>query len=234
MLQIPSKTSLHGCRTCNYDICANCVSLLVPSPFLLQSTPYSVQSSPFSKAAPFPLLHQAKFVCDVTLADGSFVHPGERLEKTWRIRNTGESAWPVGTKILHVGGDILGGPVQGKEIPFNVKPGDMVNLTVDLLMPTQPGRYTSYWRLTTPHPQCAKFGHRFWVSLTVLAPPALTVKPVRPPPPAMPIEYDDEEARSISTIVDFGFTDLNKIKKFLKEEKGVVGNTIDRLLADKQ
>jgi len=141
---------------------------------------------------------QAKFVSDVTLADGCAVRPGERLNKTWRVRNSGQERWPNGTRIAHVGGDAFGGPAEGVEVPL-AAPGEAVNVTVPLTMPMLSGRYTSYWRLMTPHPENSKFGHRFWVTVNVLAaqpvvfppPPPLVFPPpppvVRaPPPPPVP------------------------------------------------
>jgi len=69
------------------------------------------------------------------------------------------------------------------EVPL-AAPGEAVNITVPLMMPYHPGRYTSYWRLMTPHPQNAKFGHRFWVTVNVL--PAAAPVFVAPPPPPVP------------------------------------------------
>ncbi len=38
----------------------------------------------------------AAYLSDVTYPDGAVVPAGERMEKTWRIRNTGTSAWTSG------------------------------------------------------------------------------------------------------------------------------------------
>jgi hypothetical protein len=156
------RSVMHGCRECNFDVCQKCQGV---RGFLLQEPPAVVS------------LPQAKFVSDVTLADGCVVRPGEALQKTWRVRNSGADKWPVGTRIAHVGGDSFGGPLQGVEVPL-AGSGEAVNVTVPLVMPSQPGRYTSYWRLMTPHPANAKFGHRFWVTVNVVAAP--------PPPSAVP------------------------------------------------
>lgn len=180
---------LHGCRICNFDVCQACyaekdLGLSLASPPRV-SVPEPVQAPP---APP-----QAKFVSDVTLADGCAVRAGERLNKTWRVRNSGPEKWPVGTRISHVGGESFGGPVNGVEVPL-AGPGEAVNITVPLVMPSQPGRYTSYWRLMTPHPENSKFGHRFWVTVNVLSPtasiapmPAPSVAAPRGPPPPPPL-----------------------------------------------
>ncbi|KAH9257914.1 hypothetical protein BASA81_003933 [Batrachochytrium salamandrivorans] len=184
-----TKTMLHGCRLCNFDLCSECMSatnnapVVSPPTVVVAAVTTAVATpSPMVVVRPPPALAvavampQAKFVCDVTLADGSIVRPGEHLQKTWRIRNVGDELWPAGTKLMHVGGDAMGGPRLGQDLPAQVKPGDCVNVTVDLVMPNLPGRYTSYWRLMTPTPTSAKFGHRFWVTVNVV--------PAPPPPPA--------------------------------------------------
>lgn len=161
---------LHGCRTCNFDSCDACFNKngLVSVP-----------------AAPQPAPAQAKFVSDLTLTDGCAVRPGEKLDKIWRVRNSGPEAWAKGTRIAHVGGDAFGGPSDGVEVPL-ARPGEVVNISVPLVMPSQPGRYTSYWRMMTPAPASAKFGHRFWVTVNVMAPapPANVVRAPATMPPA--------------------------------------------------
>jgi len=227
--RIPPKTLLHGCRVCNYDVCGECLHCARPA---AEPVP-----TPAVVSAP-----QAKFVCDVTLADGSVVRPFEKLEKTWRIRNSGEDVWPAGSRIVHVGGDLLGGPVHGKEVGSVVRPGEMINLSVDLVMPSIPGRYTSYWRLTTPHPTNTRFGHRFWVTVTVIPPVAsafpngiqrsMMNRPMPPPPP--PPTVQDDGMLAVAQVVEFGFNDVEKIVAYLKQEGGDIGKVIDRLLQEDQ
>jgi len=174
------KSVMHGCRSCNFDVCQACH---VQYGFDLQLPTISSNVAPIASVA-IAAAPQAKFVSDVTLADGCVVRPGESLTKTWRIRNSGADKWLPGTRIAHVGGDALGGPVTGVDVPL-AAPGEAVNVSVPLLMPVLPGRYTSYWRLMTPHPTNAKFGHRFWVTVNVVPTPVVPQQPPRmaPPPP---------------------------------------------------
>jgi len=255
----PTRSLMHGCRPCNFDVCQSCHSrLALPLPV----TP--VASPP-----------QAKFVSDVTLADGCVVRPGELLTKSWRVRNSGSEKWPKGTRIAHVGGDSFGGPLNGIAVPL-AAPGEAVNVTVPLVMPHQPGRYTSYWRMITPHPTNAKFGHRFWVTVNVvpapasapvigqlntreldtpgviIRPPPPTVRqtnqylvgspqpvasaPVRPPPPPPPANEElivaPEFEEAVAQITEFGFSDIDKIVKILKEVNGDTSAAIDKLLEE--
>jgi len=278
MKQQPAKATMHGCRNCNYDVCQAC--------HVVEEAPIQapvVTAVPRIVAVVAASAPQAKFVSDVTLADGCVVRPGEQLNKTWRVRNSGGDAWPAGTRIGHVGGDAFGGPLHGVEVQL-ASPGEAVNVTVPLTMPTQPGRYTSYWRMMTPHPQSSKFGHRFWVTVNVVAPtttnqgasrdifpsagvvirsrtsqpPSVSFPPparptfgylpgspalpraippsARPPPPPpmrptvveTPVSKEFEVA--VSQITEFGFTDIDKIVRILKEVNGDAGAAIDKLL----
>jgi hypothetical protein len=196
------RAVLHGCRECNFDVCHNCytekdLGLKLAPPTVAAVAPEPPRVAVVQEQQ--PAAPQAKFVCDVTLTDGCAVRAGEQLVKTWRVRNSGQERWPQGTRICHVGGDAFGGPVNGVEVPL-AAPGEAVGVSVPLTMPQQPGRYTSYWRMVTPHPQSAKFGHRFWVTVNVMAasiapvtapvsvprmpPPPPQIARVPPPPPA--------------------------------------------------
>jgi hypothetical protein len=43
-----------------------------------------------------------------------------------------------------------------------------IDVAVDFVAPTRPGRYISYWRLASPSGQ--KFGQRVWVHIQVVTP----------------------------------------------------------------
>jgi len=52
------------------------------------------------------------------------------------------------------------------QIPVNGFPVDKeIDVAVDFVAPTRPGRYISYWRLASPSGQ--KFGQRVWVHIQV-------------------------------------------------------------------
>lgn len=257
----PQGAVLHGCRTCDFDVCQRCAA---------------ENSATISVAPQAP---QAKFISDVTLADGSAVRPGERLVKTWRVRNSGPDTWPVGTHISHVGGDALGGPANGVQVPLAAS-GETVNISVELTMPNMPGRYTSYWRMMTPHPISSKFGHRFWVTVNVLpqnvsiapvhmpviaapwssstlapAPsaPLFDLEPIsvsstmlpgspavataqitqRPaPPPPPPVVMFSNYDDTVARVLDFGFTDIEQVVRVVNEVNGDASAAIERLLED--
>jgi len=105
----------------------------------------------------------ARFVCDVSVLDGTVIAPGQNFVKIWRIRNEGTAAWPQGARLTFVGGDKLS-PFASVPAP-QVEAGAEVDIAVDMCAPSKPGRYIGYWRLNTT--DGTRFGQRVWVDITV-------------------------------------------------------------------
>lgn len=41
----------------------------------------------------------AKFEADISFPDGTVVHPGDVVKKTWMVSNSGNEPWPAGTQV---------------------------------------------------------------------------------------------------------------------------------------
>ncbi|KAL3695027.1 hypothetical protein R1sor_008678 [Riccia sorocarpa] len=110
----------------------------------------------------------ARFVCDVSIFDGTQLAPGTPFTKIWRLRNSGSAAWPASTKLVNVDGDDLGSPtVTQLEIgEQGLAPEEEIDVSVDCVAPQRTGRYQSTWRLATPWGP--KFGHKIWVQIQVV------------------------------------------------------------------
>lgn len=107
----------------------------------------------------------SRFVQDVNLSDGTVMAPLVPFTKIWRMRNSGTVAWPQKTQLVWVGGDKLSNVVS-VEVPANGLMIDQeVDVAVNFITPELPGRYISYWRLSSPSGQ--KFGQRVWVLIQV-------------------------------------------------------------------
>merc|ERR1711871_1706537 len=76
------------------------------------------------------------------------------------------NTWPAGVVAKSVGGDDF--VIQTKEWkPYNpLKPKEEVEIVVEAVAPTKPGRYIHYWRLHEPNG--APFGDRIWLDMTVV------------------------------------------------------------------
>jgi len=110
---------------------------------------------------------KARYIADVTLADGTIVLPGISVIKTWRVRNDGERAWPDGVMLAYSSGDVLGGNKDNlisAAIPALVA-GAEADISVPLIMPETSGRYVTYFRLRTKGGKL--FGQRLWAHITI-------------------------------------------------------------------
>ncbi len=85
-----------------------------------------------------------EFVADVSVPDGTLVEAGQMVEKTWRIRNDGTSAWTPGYAFVYVANQQMDGP-DSVPLPLAL-PGEEVEVTVTLVAPDEPGLHRSSWR----------------------------------------------------------------------------------------
>jgi len=113
----------------------------------------------------------ARFVSDVSIFDGTQMAPSTKFTKIWRIKNSGETPWPAGTKFVFVGGDQMAADMT---VPLAdsskvILPGEEVDIAVDMVAPAQLGRYLGYWRLVGPLGR-RRFGQRVWCHIQVVDP----------------------------------------------------------------
>jgi len=107
--------------------------------------------------------HLARFVSDVSVEDGIYLNPGQSFVKIWKMRNEGSAAWSEGTRLIFVGGDKLSSADAIRVPP--IEPGAEIDIAVDMIAPSKPGRYVSYWRLATV--DGVRFGQRVWTDVVV-------------------------------------------------------------------
>jgi hypothetical protein len=105
----------------------------------------------------------ARFVEDVTVPDDTLYNGGVNFRKVWRLRNDGECTWEPGVTWTHIGGALLGAePSVDVEL---AEPGRIVDVSVDMVSPTAPGTYSSFWRLQRPDGEL--FGDQAYVRIIV-------------------------------------------------------------------
>ncbi|WP_448335750.1 NBR1-Ig-like domain-containing protein [Bellilinea sp.] len=124
--------------------------------------------SPAENPAP---CEQAEFVSDVTVPDGSEFAPGQTFIKTWRLKNTGSCTWTTSYRVVFDSGNVLGAP-PSFNLPVNVPPDGLVDISVNMKAPEQPREYESYWKLQNPQGVVFGLGSRgdkaFWVKIKVV------------------------------------------------------------------
>ncbi len=114
---------------------------------------------------------RAEFVSDVTVPDGSEFSPGQTFIKTWRLKNTGSCTWTTSYRIVFESGNVLGAP-PSFNLPVNVPPDGLVDISVNMKAPDQPRDYESYWKLQNPQGVIFGLGSggdkAFWVKIRVI------------------------------------------------------------------
>lgn len=111
-----------------------------------------------------------KFVCDVSIVDGTNMYTNQRFVKIWRVVNDGIIAWPEGTKLVHASGDDFQPNLKDIIIPA-AKPNEEIDITVEMIAPSSTGRHIEYFRLQSR--DGSFFGVRLWVGVNVLEKAAL-------------------------------------------------------------
>ena len=89
----------------------------------------------------------ASYVADVTIPDNTQLDNEAEFVKTWRVRNSGDVAWPDDTVLAFASDAQMGAP-ESVEVGA-VEPGDTVEVSVEMKAPAEPGRYTGVWRMKT-------------------------------------------------------------------------------------
>ncbi len=119
---------------------------------------------------------------DVTVSDGTHMKPGEVFSKTWRLENFGTCIWTTDYAVVWFSGVNMG-VTDVKPFTGPVQPGQIVDITVDMVSPDQPGTYQSNWKLRNAEGALFGIGPNgdapFWARIEVVAEntPTATVIP---------------------------------------------------------
>ncbi len=155
------------------------VTGVLPTPFPTNQ-PTATPLPPVSTVTPPACWDGMKFVADVTFADNNmkntpFIAPGAGFVKTWRVQNTGTCPWTPNYKLLYAYGNIAGAQMSGQplSIPANVAPGQIIDLSVNLIAPVTPLIYQGFWQMENASGR--RFGQTIWVGITTLVAQATPV-----------------------------------------------------------
>jgi ABC-type amino acid transport substrate-binding protein len=146
------------------------VTGVLPTPVSATTTPVP----PLPTVAPPACLDGMKYIADVTFGDNNmknppFVKPGERFSKVWRVQNTGSCTWTPNYRLVFAYGNLDGAQMGGQplNLPVDVAPGQLIDLTVPLIAPVQPLTYQGFWQMENASGE--RFGQTIWVGISTLA-----------------------------------------------------------------
>ncbi len=142
-----------------------------PTPTVTQTpVPTATKTKP-----PIPC-NNITFKGDVTVPDGTEFEAGASFTKTWLLQNTGTCTWTKDYKLVFVSGNAMSGPASQK-LNVEVKPGETLQISVNLVAPGESGTHTGYWMLQNASGgrfgMGADSGTPFWVKIKVNAYPKL-------------------------------------------------------------
>jgi hypothetical protein len=136
------------------------------------NTPTPTPVPPTATPTPIPC-NWAQFVEDLSVKDGTVFTPDSIFTKTWRLKNIGTCTWTGDYSLIFAGGDRMDAP---RAISFSesVRPGETVDLSVELMAPGEEGRYRSYWQLAddagNPFGIGSDAEDAFWAEIKVVKP----------------------------------------------------------------
>lgn len=84
---------------------------------------------------------------DVTVPDGSVMAPGGSFSKTWRLENAGSCTWTRQYAVTFFSGNNLSA-FQMNTLSQEVDPGQVIDVTVDMVAPQKEGIYQSNWMIS--------------------------------------------------------------------------------------
>lgn len=132
--------------------------------------PTAIPTSVPPTATPVPC-YQVSFVADVTIPDGTKIPGGNTFTKTWRIKNSGSCTWDERFDVAFVKGAQL---TSFTIYDFRkvVKPGETVDISIDMTAPTSNGVYKSEWQMVNANGERFGSGPKgtgtFWAKIEVV------------------------------------------------------------------
>jgi len=118
-------------------------------PLVLSSPTFSIL--PAQGTPTGALCDNSAYIRDVGTPDGTVLKPGQAFAKGWLIQNTGTCNWKVGYHLVQVGGNTnFGGDTFIIHFPSEiVLPGTIVEISLNLVAPKQPGTYEARYQMYT-------------------------------------------------------------------------------------
>jgi hypothetical protein len=106
----------------------------------------------------------------MTIPFATTLPPQTRFTKIWRIRNTGSCTWTSNYAFVFTGGELMNGPTE-IFLPGDVEPGGTVDIAVDLVAPSDQGRYIGKWNMRVRNDEFGpKKEKNFVVAIQVINP----------------------------------------------------------------
>jgi hypothetical protein len=153
---------------------------------------------------------------DVTIPDDTVIQPGQAFTKIWRLQNLGACTWNRNYAVTYFSGEQMSAPAS---VPLagEVRPGQSVDIAVDMVAPNKAGKYQGNWKLRSAANALFGIGPNggapFWVRIVVPQTPTPTTTQPTPtatitltPPP--PVKISGASSLVLDTSLDL---DTNQV-----------------------
>ena len=128
---------------------------------------------------------------DITIPDDTVMDPGKAFSKTWRLENVGSCTWTRLYSVVFFSGNSLGARYTHNFLQ-PVEPGQLVDITVDMIAPNDIGLFQSNWMLSDAGGELFGIGPHgdapFWVRIEVVYPKGSSPTPAPSTTPAPVIQ----------------------------------------------
>jgi hypothetical protein len=172
---------------------------------------------------------RAKLLKECSLVENIEVRASQTLVKTWQLQNTGAIAWPTGTKLLYVRGDL---PFENSFPVDAANPGAVVEVSAAVRTPQTAGKFRSVFRLVDATGK--KFGPRLVCVVTVAPAPSAPVQPtLQPVASQQAVPSAPKYGPQLETLVSLGFQDIELNQYLLEIHNGSVEAVCNWLLQNK-
>lgn len=105
------------------------------------------------------------YLNDLTLPDDSVVEAGSRLDKRWKVQNSGTCNWDERYRIMPISGPNLGAQTSAL---YPARSGTELTIQIIFSAPMEAGTVTSAWQAHDP--QGKPFGDPFYIQVIVQNP----------------------------------------------------------------
>jgi hypothetical protein len=116
--------------------------------------------------SPGDKVDDSAFVADLSILDGTSIQAGQSFLKSWRLRNTGSTTWGSGYELAFFKDEQLSA-LTSVSLPV-VEPGQVADLSVNMIAPLIPGDHISTWKLRNARGEF--FGHILTAVIRVPSP----------------------------------------------------------------
>jgi hypothetical protein len=137
---------------------------------------------------PVGICDQAQLVADVNEPPGTVMLPGTTFTKTWRLMNVGSCTWTTSYAVVYRDGERFGA-LDAIPLPYNVAPGQTVDIVVKMTAPSVAGSYRGYWMVRNAS------GAFFGVGPQANQPWSVGIDVFDPAPRDVPTAFESPRAR---------------------------------------